>query len=87
MNDIGTSSPPIVSTAKGELQGARLKADGKPLFVYKGIPFAAPPVGPLRWRPPQPAAPWAGVRDALEFGPDFPQAPNARSRAPSQSED
>ena len=87
MNYIGTSSPPIVSTAKGELQGARLKADGKPLFVYKGIPFAAPPVGPLRWRPPQPAAPWAGVRDALEFGPDFPQAPNARSRAPSQSED
>jgi len=87
MNDFVTSSPPIVSTAQGKLQGGRLTADGKPLFVYKGIPFAAPPVGPLRWRPPQPAAPWDGVRDALAFGPDFPQAPNARSRAPSQSED
>lgn len=87
MNDSVTYSPPIVSTAKGKLQGARLTADGEPLFVYKGIPFAAPPIGPLRWRPPQAAAPWAGVRDALAFGPDFPQAPNARSRAPSQSED
>ncbi len=87
MNESVTSSPPLVATAQGKLQGARRTADGEPLFVYKGIPYAAPPVGPLRWRPPQPAAPWAGVRDALAFGPDFPQAPNVRSRAPSQSED
>lgn len=87
MNDSVTSLPPVVSTAKGRLQGAKLTADDEPLFVYKGIPYAAPPVGPLRWRPPQPAAPWTGVRDALAFGPDFPQAPNARSRSPSQSED
>jgi para-nitrobenzyl esterase len=37
--------------------------------VYKGVPFAAPPVGPLRWRPPEPAAPWAGVRVADRFAP------------------
>ena len=37
--------------------------------VYKGLPFAAPPVGPLRWREPQPVAPWAGVRRATAFAP------------------
>ncbi len=36
---------------------------------FKGIPFAAPPVGALRWKAPQPAAPWKGVREAVEFGP------------------
>lgn len=39
------------------------------LSIYKGIPFATPPVGNLRWKPPQPAAPWQGVRQCTEFGP------------------
>src|SRR5574337_871216 len=38
--------------------------------VYKGIPYAAPPLGVLRWRPPQPAAPWSGVRATDAFGPN-----------------
>jgi len=42
---------------------------------WKGIPFAAPPVGPLRWRAPQPPAPWAGVRQATDFGHDCMQVP------------
>ncbi len=41
--------------------------------VYKGIPFAAAPVGKLRWRPPQPVEPWEGVRRCTEFGPWCPQ--------------
>src|SRR5215216_1756975 len=42
---------------------------------YKGIPFAAPPVGDLRWKPPQPVVAWDNVRECTEFGPQCPQAP------------
>ena len=42
-------------------------------MVFRGVPFAAPPVGPLRWRPPVLPVVWAGVRDAREFGPPCPQ--------------
>ncbi len=54
-------------TAKGILEGV-VSADGK-VRTFKGIPFAAPPVGELRWKPPQPVAPWTGVRPAIEYGP------------------
>jgi para-nitrobenzyl esterase len=50
----------------GKIEGTR-SPDGK-IGIYKGIPFAAPPVGPLRWKPPQPVAHWGGVRKATEFG-------------------
>ena len=39
------------------------------ITVYKGIPFAAPPIGDLRWRAPQPAKAWTGVRNADKFAP------------------
>ena len=55
----------LVHTASGTVRGAF--ADDHLLFA--GIPYAAPPVGPLRWRLPQPPAPWQGVRDASKFGP------------------
>ena len=42
---------------------------------YKGIPFAAPPVGELRWKAPQPVVAWEGVRQCSDFGPECPQAP------------
>jgi len=45
--------------------------------IYRGIPFAAPPIGDLRWKPPQPLAPWKGVRDCTTFGPACPQPKQA----------
>jgi para-nitrobenzyl esterase len=47
--------------------------------VYKGIPFAAPPVGDLRWAAPKPPAPWQGVRDGSKFGNACPQSPYPKS--------
>jgi len=59
-------SDPIVSISTGQLRGS-LTANGG--AVFKNIPFAQPPVGNLRWREPQPAKAWTGVRDATAFGP------------------
>jgi para-nitrobenzyl esterase len=58
--------PLTLDTAQGQLQGAAVADD---LRVFRGIPFAAPPVGANRWRAPQPLEPWSGVRDATTFGP------------------
>jgi para-nitrobenzyl esterase len=59
----------IVNTKNGKLEGI----DRKGLYVFKGIPYAAPPVGKLRWMPPQPAKSWNGIRLAKEFGAIAPQ--------------
>jgi para-nitrobenzyl esterase len=63
---MATAEPgPIVAVEGGEIQGS-FEADGE-VAVFKGIPYAEPPVGELRWRPPQPVKPWEGVRDAARF--------------------
>lgn len=59
-------------TADGVLEGV-ISADGK-VRAFKGVPFAAPPVGALRWKAPQPVTPWNGVRKAIEYGPRPMQA-------------
>jgi len=56
-----------IRTANGVLEGV-ISGDGM-VRTFKGIPYAAPPVGPLRWKPPQPAPSWTGVRRAIDFGP------------------
>jgi para-nitrobenzyl esterase len=73
-----------VRIAAGEIAGT-----GTTVRAYRGIPYAAPPVGPLRWRPPQPAAPWSGVHDGSRFGFDPMQIedPKRGSLAPGTSED
>jgi para-nitrobenzyl esterase len=55
-----------IRTPNGILEGV-ISADGK-VRTFKGIPYAAPPVGPLRWKPPRPAPSWTGIRKASEYG-------------------
>ena len=66
-----------VKTANGIVETTKPPKDG--VRSFKGIPFAAPPVGDLRWQPPQPVKNWAGVRKADDFGPRCMQhtGPNA----------
>jgi para-nitrobenzyl esterase len=80
-----TPASPKVAITTGTLVGE--SSDG--VRSFKGVPYAAPPIGPLRWRPPEPPIAWTGERDATAFGPDPIQPPNARkrSRAPGTSED
>jgi len=76
----------VVALQEGRVSG--VESGG--VSVYLGIPYAAPPVGALRWRPPQPAKPWAGVRACTQYGAsciqgNAPDHPGVQSGA--QSED
>jgi para-nitrobenzyl esterase len=67
-----TAAGPVVQTAAGRVQGTTESG----LDVFRGIPYAAPPVGNRRWLPPAPVQPWTDVRDASAFGPACPQDPD-----------
>jgi para-nitrobenzyl esterase len=56
---------PAATLTAGQIRGTGLEKGGA---VFKGIPFAQPPAGGLRWRPPEPVKPWTGVREAATFG-------------------
>ncbi|CAE6815144.1 Para-nitrobenzyl esterase [Paraburkholderia haematera] len=76
--NVSAPDPAVTVIDSGAVRGAA--ADG--VLSYKGIPFAAPPVGDLRWRPPQSVAAWAGVRQATAYGHDCMQKPFPSDAAP-----
>ncbi|MFO0467966.1 MAG: carboxylesterase/lipase family protein, partial [Bacteroidota bacterium] len=67
---VSETKTPVVKTNSGLVRGI-IEND---VAIFKGIPYAAPPVGEFRWRPPQPVKSWSGVRDANQFGPNCAQA-------------
>ena len=69
---------PVVSTAAGQVRGQAEHG----VAVFRGIPFAQPPVGDLRFAAPRPARPWSGVREAAMFGPPPPQSGFAITQPP-----
>jgi para-nitrobenzyl esterase len=78
----GAAAPKEPLELRAGLLGGSTESS-KGVRVFKGIPFAAPPVGALRWKPPQPVPKWSGVRDASKFGnvciqPDQRKAPQPR---------
>jgi para-nitrobenzyl esterase len=84
----GAAAADRVRTAAGVVEGAGRGASG--VRAFRGIPFAQPPVGELRWRPPQPAGRWEGVRAASKFGPRCMQHPvfgDMNFRSEGMSED
>jgi len=72
----------LITLASGQVQG-HLNEDSR---EFLGIPYAAPPVGALRWRPPVPASPWVGVLDAASFSSPCAQLPSLTG-TPSEQED
>lgn len=79
-----------VKIDSGRLTGSST-TDGQ-VDIYKGVPFARPPVGELRWEPPQPPKPWRGKRDATEYSlpcyqPTYPDRPNGGGVSGETSED
>ena len=78
------SGTPVVTIDSGAIGGAYVNG----LVRYLGIPYAAPPVGNLRWKPPQPVKHWNGVKACVKVGPECPQVKLIPTKnAPPQSED
>jgi para-nitrobenzyl esterase len=77
------TEPVIVQLTDGAIRGRR-RDDHQ---SFQGIPYAAAPVGELRWRAPAPVEPWSGVRDATEPGPPAPQAAQSFAATDSVDED
>jgi para-nitrobenzyl esterase len=63
----------------GSISGITEIQNGQEIYIYRGIPYAAPPLGNLRWKPPQPAVPWSGARECTKFSIQAAQYPDVHS--------
>ncbi|MEM7019755.1 MAG: carboxylesterase family protein, partial [Pseudomonadota bacterium] len=78
--------PETISVSGGQARGMRI-GDDQAILTFKGIPYAAPPIGEQRWAPPQPVAAWEGVKDTQKFSPDCLQAPSVEGfYSPAETE-
>jgi para-nitrobenzyl esterase len=84
---LGIARAADAPAATAQTTGGTVRGTSGDVRSFKGIPFAAPPVGPLRWKAPQPPVPWSGVRDATAFGPECSQAVPPGAPSPPMSED
>ena len=79
----GSRTVPLVRVDGGVVHGVAVTGG----YAFRGLPYAAPPIGNLRWRPPQPPAAWNGIRDATQFAPSCLQKPNLFAPPGPESED
>lgn len=84
-----TRVAPVARTESGIVEGVDT-GDITSLRIFRGVPYAAVPIGPLRWREPQPVTQWSGIRETKAFAPRCMQQPlysDMQFRSPSASED
>jgi para-nitrobenzyl esterase len=70
----------------GYISGTTIGEAGQEVYIYRGIPYAAPPVGGLRWKPPQPVLPWSGIRQCTVFSLQPAQFPDVNMPEEEQKE-
>ncbi|MEW6186734.1 MAG: carboxylesterase/lipase family protein [Thermodesulfobacteriota bacterium] len=79
-NEVKAEEPALHEKGPIQLDSGLISGTASPtmkgISVFKGIPYAQPPLGELRWKPPLPVKPWKGIRPALTFGPSAPQTPS-----------
>jgi para-nitrobenzyl esterase len=69
----------------GIISGLKIRQNNKDINIFRGIPYAAPPVGDLRWKPPQPSAPWSGMRECTRFSIQPAQYPDIHASGKMQA--
>jgi hypothetical protein len=79
---IALPAPARAAIQEAHISGGTVTAaTNNGIASFKGIPFAAPPIGPLRWKPPQPVIPWVGIKRSDSFGPPCAQPPGSENHS------